>query len=135
MSTQIFVNLPVKDLKRSMDFFTSLGYHFNKQFTDERAACLVINDQIYFMLLLEKFFNTFTPKKIIDTRTEVEVINALMVNSRKEVDELVDKAFKAGAKKSRDPEDLGFMYSRSFEDLDGHMWEYGYMDPSHVQST
>ena len=135
MPTQIFVNLPVKDLKRSMDFFTNLGYHFNKQFTDERAACLVISENIFFMLLLEKFFNSFTPKRIIDTRTEVEVINALMVDSRKEVDELVDKAFKAGAKKSRDPEDLGFMYSRSFEDLDGHIWEFGYMDPSHIEPT
>jgi predicted lactoylglutathione lyase len=118
-----------------MDFFTSLGYHFNKQFTDERAACLIISENIYFMLLLEKFFNSFTPKRIIDTKTEVEVINALMVDSRKEVDELVDKAFKAGAKKSRDPEDLGFMYSRSFEDLDGHIWEFGYMDPSHIETT
>jgi predicted lactoylglutathione lyase len=135
MPTQIFVNLPVKDLKRSMDFFASLGYQFNKQFTDERAACLVISDRIYFMLLLEKFFNSFTPKSIIDTQTEVEVINCLMVDSRMEVDELVDKAFKAGAKKSRDPEDLGFMYSRSFEDLDGHIWEVGYMDPSHIETT
>lgn len=135
MPTQIFVNIPVKDLKRSMDFFASLGYQFNKQFTDERAACLVISDRIYFMLLLEKFFNTFTPKRIIDTRTEVEVINCLMVDNRMEVDELVDKAFKAGAKKSRDPEDLGFMYSRSFEDLDGHIWEVGYMDPNHIETT
>ena len=135
MPTQIFVNLPVKDLNKSMSFFTSMGYHFNKQFTDERAACLVISENIYFMLLIEKFFNTFTPKRVIDTRTEVEVINALMVDSRKEVDELVDKAFKAGAKKYRNPEELGFMYSRSFEDLDGHLWEVGYMDPKHIEST
>lgn len=135
MSQQIFVNLPVKDLKKSMDFFTSLGYTFNSQFTDENAACLVISENIYFMLLIEKFFNTFTPKKIIDTRTEVEVINALMVDSRKEVDELADKAFKAGAKKSRDPEDLGFMYSRSFEDLDGHLWEVGHMEPNYIEAV
>ena len=135
MSRQIFVNLPVKDLKKSMAFFTSLGYKFNPQFTDERAACLVISENIYFMLLLEQVFNTFTPKRIIDTSAEVEVINCLMVESRKEVDEQVDKAFKAGAKKSRDPEDLGFMYSRSFEDLDGHIWEVGYMDPNHIVTT
>lgn len=135
MSQQIFVNLPVKDLKKSMAFFTSLGYRINSQFTNENAACLVISENIYFMLLLEKFFNTFTPKKIIDTRTEVEVINFLMVDSRQEVDELVDKAFNAGAKKSRDPEDLGFMYSRSFEDLDGHIWQVGYMDPDHIKTT
>jgi len=135
MSQQIFVNLPVKDLKKSITFFTSLGYKVNPQFTNEDAACLVVSENIYFMLLVEKFFNTFTSKKIIDTRTEVEVINALMVDSRKEVDELVDKAFNAGAKKYRNPEELGFMYSRSFEDLDGHLWEVGYMDPNYVQPT
>lgn len=135
MSQQIFVNLPVKDLNKSITFFTSLGYTVNPQFTNEDAACLVVSEKIYFMLLIEKFFNTFTSKKIIDTRTEVEVINALMVDSRKEVDELVDKAFNAGARKYRDPEELGFMYSRSFEDLDGHLWEVGYMDPNYVQPT
>lgn len=135
MSQQIFVNLPVKDLNKSITFFTSLGYTVNPQFTNEDAACLVVSENIYFMLLIEKFFNTFTSKKIIDTRTEVEVINALMVDSRKEVDELVDKAFNAGARKYRDPEELGFMYSRSFEDLDGHLWEVGYMDPNYVQPT
>lgn len=135
MSKQIFVNLPVKDLNRSMDFFTKLGFQINKQFTNENGAAIVISDTIYFMLLVEKFFNTFTTKKIIDTKTEVEVINALMVDSRKEVDELVDKAFKAGANKYRDPEELGFMYSRSFQDPDGHLWEVGYMDPSHIEST
>mgnify|MGYP001060577537 CR=1 FL=1 len=135
MSQQIFVNLPVKDLNKSITFFTSLGYKVNPQFTNEDAACLVVSENIYFMLLIEKFFNTFTSKKIIDTRTEVEVINALMVDSRKEVDELVDKAFNAGARKYRDPEELGFMYSRSFEDLDGHLWEVGYMDPNYVQPT
>ena len=135
MSQKIFVNLAVKDLKKSMAFFTSLGYRFNPQFTDENAACLVITEDIYFMLLMEKFFTTFTTKNLIDTSTNVEVINALMVDSRKQVDELVDKAFKAGAKKSRDPEDLGWMFSRSFEDLDGHLWEVGYMDPNHVEST
>jgi predicted lactoylglutathione lyase len=135
MSQQIFVNLPVKDLNKSITFFTSLGYKVNPQFTNEDAACLVVSENIYFMLLVEKFFNTFTSKKIIDTRTEVEVINALMVDSRKEVDELVDKAFNAGAKKYRDPEELGFMYSRSFEDLNGHLWEVGYMDPNYVQPT
>ena len=135
MSQQIFVNLPVKDLNKSITFFTSLGYTVNPQFTNEDAACLVVSEKIYFMLLIEKFFNTFTSKKIIDTRTEVEVINALMVDSRKEVDELVDKAFNAGARKKLDPEELDFMYSRSFEDLDGHLWEVGYMDPNYVQPT
>ena len=133
MSTKIFVNLPVKDLKKSIDFFKSLGFTFNPQFTDERAACLVISEDIYFMLLLEKFFKTFMTKEIADTTKTAEVINALFLDSRQAVDELVDKALKAGAGKYREPDVMDFMYSRSFSDLDGHLWEVGYMDPDHVQ--
>lgn len=110
-----------------MTFFASLGYSFNSRFTDENTACLVISENIYFILLIEKFFNTFAPKKIVDTRTGVEVINALMVDSHKKVGELVDKAFKAGAIKYHDPEQLGYMYSRSYEDLDGNLWEVGFV--------
>lgn len=134
MSTKIFVNLPVKDLKKSMSFFTSLGFSFNKQFTDENAACLVISEDIYAMLLTEKFFKTFIKKELTDTAKSIEVINALMLDNRASVDELAEKAFKAGALKLRDPEDMGFMYSRSFIDLDGHHWEIGWMDPNHVQA-
>jgi len=133
MSTKIFVNLPVKDLNRSMDFFKSLGFTFNPQFTDERAACLVISEDIYFMLLTEKIFKTFMTKEIADTSKTTEVINALFFDSRETVDELADKALKAGARKYREPDIMDFMYSRSFSDLDGHLWEVGYMDPSHVQ--
>ncbi len=133
MSTKIFVNLPVKDLKRSMDFFNSLGFTFNPQFTDERAACLVISEDIYFMLLTEKIFKTFMTKEIADTSKTTEVINAVFFDSRETVDELADKALKAGARKYREPDIMDFMYSRSFSDLDGHLWEVGYMDPSHVQ--
>ena len=133
MSTKIFVNLPVKDLNRSMDFFKSLGFTFNPQFTDERAACLVISEDIYFMLLTEKIFKTFMTKEIADTSKTIEVINALFFDSRETVDELADKALKAGARKYREPDITDFMYSRSFSDLDGHLWEVGYMDPSHVQ--
>lgn len=129
----IFVNLPVKDLKRSIAFFTSLGYSVNKQFTDEKAACLVVSDTICFMLLTEPFFKTFTTKQLAETGTTTEVINALMVGSRQAVDELVDKAFAAGAGKFRDPEEYPFMYSRSFQDPDGHLWEVGYMDPGYVE--
>jgi len=133
MSTKIFVNLPVKDLKKSMEFFTSLGFSFNPQFTDENAACLVFSESIYAMLLTEKFFKTFVTKEIADTNKTTEVINALFLDSRKAVDELVDKAMQAGAKKYRDPDEMDFMYSRSFSDLDGHLWEVGYMNPNHVQ--
>jgi uncharacterized protein len=133
MSTKIFVNLPVKDLKASMVFFTSLGFSFNPQFTDERAACLVISEDIFFMLLTENMFKTFITKEIADSTKTAEVINAVFVDDRKSVDVLVDKALKAGAVKYREPDDMGFMYSRSFADLDGHLWEFGYMDPDHVQ--
>lgn len=133
MSTKIFVNLPVKDLKKSMEFFTRLGFSFNPQFTDENAACLVFSESIYAMLLTEKFFKTFVTKEIADTNKTTEVINALFLDSRKAVDELVDKAMQAGAKKYRDSDEMDFMYSRSFSDLDGHLWEVGYMDPNHVQ--
>ena len=133
MSTKIFVNLPVKDLKRSMAFFKSLGFNFNKQFTNEDAAALVISEDIYAMLLTEKFFKSFIKKEIADSSKTTEVINALNFDSRKEVDELYEKAIKAGAKKTRDTEEIGGMYGRSFEDLDGHLWEVGYMDPSQIQ--
>jgi uncharacterized protein len=132
MSTSIFVNLPVKDLMKSMAFFTSLGFKINQQFTNENGASLVISDNIYYMLLTETFFKTFITKKIADAHEYTEVINALGVDSRVEVDTLVDKAFAAGAKKYRDPQDDGWMYSRSFEDLDGHLWEVAYMDLSQL---
>jgi uncharacterized protein len=133
MKIKIFVNLPVKDLQKSMAFFTSLGFTINKQFTDENAACLVISEDIYAMLLTENFFKTFMKREIADTTKSIEVINALMLDNRAAVDDLAEKAFKSGAGKLRDPEDTGFMYGRSFIDLDGHHWEIGWMDPAHVQ--
>lgn len=133
MATQIFVNLPVKDLQRSMDFFTHLGYSFNKQFTDEKAACLVISDTIYAMLLTEPFFKGFIPgKEISDTATAKEVLIALSADSKEAVNALADNAIAAGGKQFREPEDHDFMYSRSFEDLDGHVWEVVWMDPAAV---
>jgi uncharacterized protein len=131
--SQIFVNLPVKDLPRSMEFFKSLGYTFNPQFTDENAACMVISDDIYAMLLTEKFFATFTPKKVANASQTTEVLNALSLPTRAAVDELVNKALAAGAKRYCEPKDHGFMYQWGFEDLDGHIWEYLWMDPSFAQ--
>lgn len=131
MSTMIFVNLPVASLKRSMDFFTALGYTFNPQFTDENAACLVIEeDHIYAMLLTPEFFKRFTKKEIADSKQTTEAILALAVDSRQDVDALVDKALAAGGSASNEPDDQGFMYSRSFQDPDGHLWEVLYMDVS-----
>ena len=133
MSTQIFLNLPVKDLERSMDFFTALGYSFDKQFTDENAACLVIDeDHVYAMLLTHDSFRRFTRKELADTSMSTEAIIALSADSRDAVDALVDKALASGGSASNEPDDHGFMYGRSFQDPDGHLWEVFYMDMSAV---
>lgn len=131
-SKQIFVNLPVKDLNKSIDFFTAIGYEFNPQFTDQNAACLVIGENIFAMLLVEEFFQTFTKKELTDATRSTEVIVALSADSRAQVDEIVNKALAAGATPSNDPVDHGFMYSWSFQDLDGHLWEFLYMDQGAV---
>ncbi len=133
MATKIFVNLAVKDLNRSVEFFTKLGYHFNAQFTDANATCMIVTEDIFVMLLVEPFFQTFTKKEICDTKTAVEALLALTVDGRQAVDEFVNKALAAGATEPKPARDLGFMYSRDFEDLDGHTWEIFWMDPSAVQ--
>lgn len=131
MPKQIYVNLPVKDLNRSIDFFTQLGFKFNRQFTDDKAACLVINeDNIYAMLLTEPFFKKFTRKKIADASKTTEVLIALDIESKEEVDKLVKKAVEAGGSLYADPQDHGWMYQHSFADPDGHQWELLYMDES-----
>jgi uncharacterized protein len=134
MATNIFVNLAVKNLDKTKEFFSNLGYTFNQQFSDEKAACMVISETIYAMLISEAYFKTFIPnKEISDTSKSKEVLLALSADSRQQVDELADKAIAAGGKNFRDPDDHGFMYSRSFEDLDGHVWEVFWMNPEHVQ--
>jgi uncharacterized protein len=135
VGTKIFVNLPVKDLNKSKDFFAKLGFTFNPQFTNEKAVCMVISEDIYAMLLLESFFKTFIKKEIANTKTSTEVLLALSQESKKSVDETLRKAIDAGAKEAREPQDLGFMYSRSFEDLDGHIWEIFWMDPKAVNQA
>jgi predicted lactoylglutathione lyase len=124
----IFVNLPVRDLPASKAFFSALGYHFNPQFTDENAACMVVSDSIFVMLLVEAFFQTFTPKPLCDARAQTEVITCLSAASREAVDTLVDAALKAGASEPMPARDYGFMYQRGFQDLDGHLWEIAHMD-------
>jgi len=131
-SRKIFVNLAVRDLKRSMDFFTKLGFTFNPKFTDEKAACMIVSDEAFVMLLAEPFFKTFTKREICDTSSHTEGLFALSSPSRAEVDELVHKAIAAGGKHAMDPMDHGFMYGWSFYDLDGHNWEVIWMDPAAV---
>ena len=132
MATKIFVNLPVKDLDKSMSFFTNLGFSFNPQFTDEKAGCMVISDSIYAMLLTENYFKTFTKKEVSDAKTATEVLIALDTNSKEEVQQIVAKAEKSGATIYNEPQDHGWMYQHSFADLDGHQWEFVYMDQSQI---
>ncbi|MFA6058530.1 MAG: VOC family protein [Taibaiella sp.] len=130
MATKIFVNLPVKDLNKSVAFFTKLGFSFNAQFTNEHATCMVVGEDIYFMLLVHDFFKKFINKEIADTSRYTEVINCLSADSKEKVDELVKRALEAGATAPKEPIDEKFMYQRSFEDLDGHHWEIVWMDPA-----
>jgi uncharacterized protein len=135
LTTQIFVNLPVKDLSRTVEFFNRLGFTFNPQFTDENATCMIINDNIFVMLLVEKFFKTFTKNEICDTTKNTEVIIALSTESREKVDEMMQNVFEAGGKESREPQDHGWMYGRSFQDINGHLWEIIYMDEKALKNN
>lgn len=128
-SRKIFVNLAVRDLKKSMDFFSKLGFTFNPKFTDDNAACMIVGDEAFVMLLGEPFFKTFTRRELCDTSRQTEGLFALSCESREEVDDLVKKAVAAGATHAMDPQDHGFMYGWSFYDLDGHHWEVFWMDP------
>ena len=130
---KLFVNVPVRDLKKSMAFFSSLGFTFNPKFTDDNAACMIVSDEAFVMLLAEPFFRTFTRHELCDTRTHTEALLALSCDSRDEVDALVTKAVAAGATHAMDPQDHGFMYGWSFYDLDGHHWEVFWMDPKAAQ--
>ncbi len=116
-----------------MDFFGKLGFTFNAQFTDETAACMIISEDIYVMLLSEKKFKTFTPKQICDATKSTEVLVCLSAASRNEVNEMVRKALAAGGTIYKEPEDHGFMYGHGFQDLDGHIWELAFMEPSAIK--
>src|SRR5688572_7695161 len=129
MAAKICVNLPVKDLKRSMAFFEALGFRNNPQFTDETAACMVVSEEIYVMILTEPKFKDFTPKAIADATKTTEVLTALSRESRADVDDVVRKALANGGSKYREPQDYGFMYLNGFQDPDGHLWEVFWMDP------
>lgn len=130
MATKIFVNLPVRDLNKSVEFFTKLGFSFNPQFTDENATCMIVGEDIFVMLLVEKFFKNFTKKEIADTTKTTEVMVTLSADSREAVDAFVEKAVAAGAATPNESYgEQDFMYGRSFDDLDGHHWDIMFMDP------
>ena len=133
MSRAIFVNLPITDLEKSIGFWKALGFSFNAQFTDDKAACLIFSEQGYAMLLTEPFFRTFTAREICNTRTHCEGLFALSCESRNEVDDLMTKALANGGTEPTKAQELGFMYQRGFDDLDHHHWEIFWMDPKHVQ--
>ncbi|MBW7955480.1 glyoxalase/bleomycin resistance/extradiol dioxygenase family protein [Patescibacteria group bacterium] len=135
MIKQIFVNLPVKDLEATKTFWTAVGFTFNPQFSDQNAASLVLGENIYAMLIVPSYFSTFTKKEIVDATKMTEAINALGAESKAEVDNIVDKAIAAGGKETRAAEDHGWMYGRSFEDLDGHQWEVTYIDVSSIPAN
>ena len=130
---EVFINIAVRDLQKSMAFFSALGFEFNKQFTDEKAACMILSDKGYVMLLSDPFFQGFTKREPADTTKTTEVMIALACESRAEVDQLFRKAIDAGGTQAMDAMDHGFMYNCSFYDLDGHHWEILWMDPATVQ--
>ena len=131
MTRQIFVNLAVQDLNKTIEFFTKLGFKFNPQFTDENATCMIIDKDSFVMLLVEKFFKTFIPNKdICDAKKSTETLVALSAESRAKVDEMIDNVVAAGGTEYRKAQDYGWMYGRAFQDINGHIWERGYMDES-----
>jgi predicted lactoylglutathione lyase len=132
VATKIFVNLPVKDLKRAVDFFTRLGFTFNPQFTDDTATCMIVAEDIFVMLLTHPKFRTFVPNAIADATQATEAIVCLSRENRQAVDEMVRKAVAAGGSVFRQPQDHGFMYEHGFQDPDGHVWELVHMDPAAV---
>ncbi len=133
MGRMMFVNLPVKDLARSVDFWTGLGFTFNPQFTADNASCMVVSDHACVMLLSEGLFSTFTTRRVADATEHTEAILALSAESREEVDRLVDAATSTGGSVANETQDEGFMYGRSFHDPDGHLWEVLAMDPAALE--
>ena len=132
-SRMIFVKLPVRELKKSVEFFTGLGFTFNPRFTDDNATCMIVSEQASVMLLATPYFRTFTKNAICDTSSHTESLFALSCSSREEVDEMVTKALAGGGKHAMPATDHGFMYSWSFYDLDNHHWEVMWMDPKAMQ--
>lgn len=129
MTQQIFVNLPVADLKAAIAFFTALGFSFNPQWSDDTATCMIVGDNIFVMLLTREKFQTFTPKPVADAKASSEVLLCLTRDSREAVDRMVAQAVAAGGSTYNQPQDHGFMYGHGFQDLDGHIWELVHLVP------
>lgn len=135
MNRKLFVNVAVQDLQKSQEFFTELGFRFDPRFTDTNAACMIINEDSAIMLLTRSFFRRFTRKDPVDTTRHTEAIIAISAERREEVDELVNRAFAAGARPSIDPVEQEGMYSWGFQDLDGHLWEVVWLDPRRAETV
>jgi len=135
MATQMFVNLPVRNLDKSVQFFTKLGFKFNAQFTDETGTCMIVGEDIFVMLLTHAKFKSFTPKEICDATKSTEVLVCLSLESRDQVNEMVRKAVAAGGTTYAEPQDHGFLYGHGFQDLDGHIWELIFMEPSAINQA
>lgn len=133
MATKVFVNLPVQNLDRSIEYFTKLGFAFDPKFTDETATCMSVTEDVAIMLLVAEKFKMFTPKDICDAKRFTEVLVCLSLDSRAKVDEMVRNAVSAGGTVYSDPQDYGFMYGHGFQDLDHHIWEVIYMEPSPIR--
>jgi len=129
MSRLLFLNLPVADLPASRAFFDTLGFSFDEKFCDEQAACMVVSDQAYVMLLQRDRFAEFVAKPLANARQATALTVAVSAESREAVDAFAETALTAGATPAKDPQEYGFMYQRSFHDLDGHLWEVMWMDP------
>ncbi|KAF2336080.1 VOC family protein [Flavobacterium nitrogenifigens] len=132
MKTKIFLNLAVKDLNRAVSFYNGLGFSTNPKFTNEKGACLVIDENIFVMILAEEFYQTFTKKQICDSTTTSEAIIAISVDTREQVDEMMEKAIKSGGTDYNQTNDYGWMYQRTFLDVDGHHWEVFFMDENQI---
>jgi predicted lactoylglutathione lyase len=135
MKTKIFVNLPVADLNKSIAFYEGMGYQKNPDFSDETAACIVISEEIYVMVLTHAKFKEFTPLPIGDANKQTQVILAMSASSKTEVNDMLNRATTHGGSEPRAPQDLGFMYSRAFADPDGHIWEAFWMEPSAIPAN
>ncbi len=135
MATKIFINLPVRNLEKSMSFFTQLGFSFNPQFTDDKAGCMIISDNIFAMLLVDSYFQTFTKKPVCDASKSTEVLIAIDTPSKEALRQLVEKAKSLGATIYAEPQDHGWMYQHSFADLDGHQWEIMYADETQLPNS
>ncbi|MFC4476699.1 VOC family protein [Flavobacterium chungangensis] len=135
MKTKIFLNLAVKDLNKAVSFYNGLGFSTNPKFTNEKGACIVIDENIFVMILVEEFYKTFTNKQICDSATTSEVLISISLDSRKQVDEMLEKAVKAGGTDYIEAKDYGWMYQRTFLDVDGHHWEVFFMDESQIPAN